>query len=461
MTNNIIATLKNKKIAILGFGTEGKSTYKYLRKHLKEQTLTILDSNIKLLEKNKDLLLDNNLRFVLGESYLNNLDSYDFIIKAPGIYLNDNIKRELAGKITSQIGLILDYTNIFLIGITGTKGKSTTSTLIYEVIKKLRGNVFLTGNIGYPIFDYLDIINDETILISELSSYQTEFITKSPQISIILNLFEEHLDFHKTLDNYYDSKLNVFKYQKENDWAIYNYDNEELKSRIKNNRYLGQSIKLTFDENADKDDMILCNKKNIYLLSNGKKKKIYNLKSKRKLLGMHNIYPIMCTIGVAKILNLNLRKVKKIINSFKPLKHRLEKVAKYRGITFYDDAIATIPNATLNAITALKKVDTLILGGLDRGINYSGFAKSLINTKVRNFICMPDTGYKIANDLKTLNSNKNIYLVSKMEDVVKLAYKITKKGKICLLSPAAPSYNNYKNFEEKGDFYVEFIKKHK
>ena len=437
MLDKIIEKFKNKNIAILGFGREGRSTYKFLRSNLKDEKITILDKN-NTIKDDKIFKIDQNIEFILGDNYLNNLDNFDIIVKTPGISLHNIDTTKIINKIVSQCSLLLECTDFKTIAVTGTKGKSTTSTLIYEVIKAQNDNVFLMGNIGIPIFDYIDNFNKDSILVLELSAYQLEYIKKSPHISILLNLYQEHLDYFKTLDNYYNSKLNILRNQNENDYGFYLYDN---------NKYIDNKIKSKlFAINKDiyiKDNYIYFNKE-----------KLYNVNEKRNLLGEHNLVNIMFVLGVSYILKLNMNKVIETINNFKGLEHRMELVGTYDNITFYNDTIATIPEATINCIKALKEVDTLIFGGMDRGIDYNNFIKELNNSNIKNFICMPDTGNKIGKQL----INKNVYYEENMEKVVKLAKKITTKGKICLLSPAAPSYNKYKNFEEKGKLYKEYVR---
>lgn len=437
MLDKIIEKFKNKNIAILGFGREGRSTYKFLRSNLKDEKITILDKN-NTIKDDEIFKIDQNIEFILGDNYLNNLDNFDIIVKTPGISLHNIDTTKIINKIVSQCSLLLECTDFKTIAVTGTKGKSTTSTLIYEVIKAQNDNVFLMGNIGIPIFDYIDNFNKDSILVLELSAYQLEYIKKSPHISILLNLYQEHLDYFKTLDNYYNSKLNILRNQNENDYGFYLYDN---------NKYIDNKIKSKlFAINKDiyiKDNYIYFNKE-----------KLYNINEKRNLLGEHNLVNIMFVLGVSYILKLNMSKVIETINNFKGLEHRMELVGTYDNITFYNDTIATIPEATINCIKALKEVDTLIFGGMDRGIDYNNFIKELNNSNIKNFICMPDTGNKIGKQL----INKNVYYEENMEKVVKLAKKITTKGKICLLSPAAPSYNKYKNFEEKGKLYKEYVR---
>lgn len=450
MKNNIINSLKNKNVAILGFGVEGKSTYKYIRKYLPNQKLYILDGNEKLLEQNPDLVNDY-VEIIIGPNYLNNLEMFDVIIKSPGIVLNERDK--LAEKITSQMSLVLEETDTFMIGITGTKGKSTTASLIYDVLKDQNIDVILAGNIGLPILDYVDEIKENTIVVAEFSSYQLEYLKKSPRIGIILNLYEEHLDHHKTLENYYNSKLNMFKYQTNNDYALYFKDNDILNKFVSENKYNSQLITVSFKEQGG----IYCDYQNIY----SNEEKLYDINSKRNLIGMHNINNIMFAFAVSKLLNLDIKKTAESVNKFKPLKHRLECIGTYQDIIFYDDAIATIPEACLNAIKSIGNIDTLIIGGMDRGISYDGFALELLKTNVNNFICLPDTGIKISKELEEMDTDKKIYKVEELDEAVEIAFNVTRKGMGCLLSPAAPSYNKYKNFAAKGEHFVELIKNYK
>jgi len=451
MYNKIINVIKDKKIAILGFGKEGKSTYNFIRKYLKDKEIDILDKN------NEIIIEDNNVNLILGDNYLKDLEKYDLIIKTPGISLNNIDTSKIKNKITSECNLLLENIECKKIGITGTKGKSTTSSLIYKIIKDQYEDTYLCGNIGIPIFDYLDKITKDTILVIEMSAYHTEYIKKSPDISIILNLYEEHLDYFKTKEKYFLSKLNMFKYLNNDSIGIYSEDNEILKELVEKEIKNKNLIKVLSTDDGDKIDnnMIFCDEQKIYMKELNKIKELYNLSNERNLLGRHNIENIMFALAISEKLNLNLNKTIKSINEFQPLEHRMELVGKYNNIIFYNDSIATIPEATINCIETLKKVNTLIFGGMDRKINYDNFVEYLKNSKIENLICLKDTGYTIG---KKLENYKSIFYAENMKEAVEYAYKYTKKDNICLLSPAASSYNFYKNFEEKGKEYKNIIK---
>ena len=423
MINNIINYLKDKKILILGFGREGKSTYNFIRKYLPDKELYIGDINNIDIDDDKVILKT-------GEDYLDNLSDYDLVIKSPGISFKDVDTKNV--NISSQLELFLEFVPNKMIGITGTKGKSTTTSLIYKVLTDQNVDAILMGNIGRPLLDYIEDIKENTILVNEMSSHQLEFVKHSPYIAIITNLYQEHLDHYNSFEEYMQAKINVCRYQKENDFFIYNSDDINLTSRIDN-------VNSNKIEVSKYEEMPEVNNPN--------------------LKGDSSIYNILFTLAVADILMLDKGKAIKSINEFKPLPHRMEYVGTYHDIKFYDDAIATIPEATVNSVSALKDVDTLIFGGLDRGVNLSSLVKYLDTGIVRNLICMPKTGYLVADRLN--NTDINVFKVETMEEAVEIAFKETKKDKICLLAPAAASYNKYKNFEEKGNHYQELVKNYK
>lgn len=444
MIKNLIDYLSDKNINILGFGREGQSTYKLIRKYLPNKIITISDLKENFQDNFDFLQNDKNLNLISGEKYLDNLERFDIIIKSPGISFAKIDITQFKDKISSQMELFLQFFDNYTIGITGTKGKSTTSSLIYTILRDQNKDVLLLGNIGKPIFDYINEISNTTILVLEMSAHQLEFMKYSPNISILLNLFEEHLDHYKSYEDYIAAKCNIYKYQHENDYFLYSLDNETLKEHVKNPK--AKTYTISINEKADiylqNDDVIFNNKK------------IYDRNQKRNLVGDYNLSNIMFTLVVSEILKLDLNKSINSINNFKTLKHRLEFVGNFDGINYYDNSIATVPMATIEAIKALKNVDTLIIGGMDRGIDYTDFIKYLDSSDISNIVCMPKTGHDIAKKLK----NKKTFIVNTLEEAVDISKKVTGKNMSCLLSPAAASYGFFKNFEEKGDLFQKLVK---
>lgn len=451
MYKEIIEFLKDKKIAILGFGVEGKSTYKFIRRHLNSIPLTIIDA-CDIREKNQDLIgEDSNLSFVYGDNYLECLEEYDVIMKTPGVSFKNIDTSNLLDKIYSQIELLLMVNRKNVIGITGTKGKSTTSTLIYNVLKNQNKDVRLVGNIGVPVLDEIESYHEDTLLVVEMSSHQLEFVNVSPHMGIILNLYEDHLDHAGSVEHYHSIKMHMFDYQTSNDIAIYCSDNEALFKRVSNGNYISNlyPVQLSYNQEC----VSLLENKVMY-----EGNVLYEDDGNRLLLGNHNLENIMVVMLVAKLLKLDLLKAKQTVDTFSGLEHRLELVGVYNDIIYYNDTIATIPRATIEGVEALGNVDTLIFGGMDRGIDYTPLIDYLSNCNVSNLICMPTTGYKIGEILKNNGIAKNIVLVSTLEEAVDVAKMVTAKGKICLLSPAAPSYEYFKNFQEKGNCYKKLVK---
>ena len=445
MINDLIKYFQDKKIIILGFGREGQSTYNLIRKYLPTQQLYISDKK-ENFQKNFDFLEnDKYLTIISGDNYLENLDSYDIIMKSPGIsFVNLDTSKYLY-KIKSQLELLLEFFNNFTIGITGTKGKSTTSSLIYKILKDQNVKTAFLGNIGVPVFDYIDTIEQDTIILLEMSSHQLEYMDVSPNIAILLNIYQEHLDHYESYLKYAEAKCNIYKYQKKNDYFLYNVDNEMISKLVRHTNGITYKVSLDGKRNSDiymKKDKIFFNDK-----------EIYNRNEKRNIIGDYNLNNIMFALGVSEILNLDLTKTIKSISEFKTLEHRLELVGKYDDVLYYDNSIGTIPIATIEAVKALKYVDTLIIGGMDRGIDYKDFIQFLNDSEINNIICMPKTGHDIAKKIK----KKKCYIVDTMEEAVNTAKKVTKKGKICLLSPAAASYGFFKNFEERGNLYKKLI----
>ena len=444
MLKDLIDFFEDKKILIAGFGREGQSTYKFIRKYLKNKKIFIADVKKDFFKEFEYLEKDKNVECISGENYLQGLENYDIIMKTPGIAFVGMDISSFKDKIKSQLELLLEFFDNTSIGVTGTKGKSTTSSLIYKVLQDQNVKTVFLGNIGKPAFDFLEEIEQDTYIVLEMSSHQLEFMNVSPNISIVTNLYPEHLDHYNSYNDYAKAKCNIFKYQNENDYLIYDYDNENLKPFIENVK--SKVYKVSMKENKDisiKNDKVIINNA-----------EIYDINSPRNLIGEYNLKNIMLVLGVSEILKLDLNRTIKSIAEFKTLPHRLEFVGEYDGIKFYDNCIATIPDATIEAVKALKDVDTLIIGGMDRGLDYTDFVLFLDNSNIKNIICMPKTGYDIA---KLMKSDKT-YKVETLEEAVVASKRLTEKGKICLISPAAASYGFFKNFEEKGDKFKELVK---
>ena len=335
MIDKIVSKLEHKNIAILGFGREGKATYKFVRKHLALQSLTIID---RIDVSKDDLLAGDKKTFVIsGDNYLDGLDSYDLVIKSPGISLKDIDTTNV--NLTSEIELLLEVAKDKVIGVTGTKGKSTTTSLIASILKENGLKVILAGNIGIPVFDRFDEVDEDTVFVLEMSSHQLEYLNVSPHIGVILNLFEDHLDHAGSVEHYHNIKMNMFKYQEDDDYMVYCQDNISLKNKILENKFKGKKYDVDIESKSAKTYL---DDGKVYYDGN----EVFDISLKRNLLGIYNFKNIMVAYTVSKILLLDDDKTFKAIAEFKPLKYRLELVGEINKVKFFVDTLATIPEAT-------------------------------------------------------------------------------------------------------------------
>ena len=394
-----------------------------------------LDSDAqKLLNKDRKIVL------YLGSDYLKQINKYDLVIKSPGIPLRmikPFVKKDQV--LTSQTNIFFANCPGIIVGVTGTKGKSTTASLIYHVLKsglarrssKSEGGgvkAHLMGNIGQPALQFLNGATKDDVFVYELSSFQLETATQSPHIAVFLNLYEEHLDHHGTFKAYESSKANITKFQTKEDYLIFNTADEKVKR----------------------------------IAAKSKAKQIAFVPKREK--NASYITAVQPVLLVAKLFNIQKEKAQKAIRRFTPLPHRLQPVGIYRGISFYNDSLATIPEATIEALNMLgDKVATLIVGGYDRGIQFGALAERIHKSKIRNLILLPTTGEMILKELEARHAKEgkgkllNCLWAQTMAEAVRLSYEHTHKGKICLLSPAAASFNMFYDYKHRGEEFTKWI----
>ena len=449
MKEQIINEFKGKKVLILGFGREGRSTYNFIKENEIDCIIGIADKKEILDEEIK---ANKEINLHTGEGYLDAMNEYDIIMKTPGISFKDVDITNVKHKITSQTNLFIKYGKEKVIGITGTKGKSTTSSLIYNILKKEYNSV-LVGNIGLPAFEMIDGFSDTNWYIYELSSHQLQYVEHSPKIAVLLNMYEEHLDHYKSYDEYKEAKRNIFKFQDDNDTYVFNLD---MKDILNEENVLNQNlIEVTNNEEVT-GAQVKYNETHISMNVQGKVCEITLPHDELPLKGIHNMYNIAVASVVAKLLDVSNEDIIEGIMTFKTLPHRLENIGTYNGITYIDDSIATIPQATISAVNSVDNVDTVIIGGMDRGINYKPLISFLATGAVKNVILMYDSGRQIYEKLKS-NTLANVIFAEDLEKAVELATQITDKGMTCVMSPSAASYCVFKNFEERGDKFKEYV----
>ena len=407
----ILNRLRGKRILVLGFGREGRSTLRFLEKYLPEAAVAVADKNE----------MEGVQHF--GTGYLEAMYDYDIVIKTPGISLKDFDTRGV--EITSQTDLFLGQFHGQTIGITGTKGKSTTTSLIYHLLKSSGRDAILTGNIGIPCFDIMEEIKPESIVVYELSAHQLEYVHNSPRVGVLLNVFEEHLDHFGTMQRYKSAKLNLLRFMGEDDTAVIHESllNDALELFVNNKVF---SL-FDFDDVIDRTAL--------------------------PLKGEHNYQNVKAALLACDAYGVDYRELVPYLYTFKPLEHRLEPVGVYDGVTFVNDSISTIPQAAISACEALGRVDFLLLGGFDRGIDYQSLADYLKAHLVPHLLFTGKAGERMMELMAKVPEpveGPSLTRYSTMEEAFAYLSAHAKAGDVCLLSPAASSYDQYKNFEERG-----------
>ena len=428
-----VSDLGDKKILIVGFGREGQDAFLFLRKQFPEKTIGIADKKeFEELPPDAQKLLNADLKVVLyfGDTYLKQIHAHDVILKSPGIPLRViNAQAKKKQTITSATNIFFSNCKGTIVGVTGTKGKSTTASLLAEVLKLTKQKVYLVGNIEQPALQHLSGIQEADIVVYELSSAQLETADQSPHIAVLLNFYPEHMDYHGTLSAYLRAKTNITKFQTPDDYFIFNEADETVAK-----------------------------------VAASTKAKPIGFKPKNNK-GAAFIAALEPVFAVAKLFNIPKDKMEKAIQKFKPLPHRLQRVGTHKGITFYNDSLATIPEATIAALDQLgPTVHTLLVGGFDRGISMEKLALRLLKSKIHCIIVFPTTGELVVKEMEKIAKKEGIpklpqsFFVNNMATAVQLAYDHTPKGGICLLSPAASSFHMFQNYKERGEEFQKFVK---
>jgi UDP-N-acetylmuramoyl-L-alanine---L-glutamate ligase len=427
--------IKNKKLLILGYGREGRSSYHFIRTFFPDIFPGIADKN-----PNPAGGIPAEVRaehLFLGDNYLDAISRFDVILKSPGVQLNHEVK-DFKNKIwLSQTGLFLEQYHRQVIGVTGTKGKSTTASLIHHLHAKAGKKSVLVGNIGLPPFDLLNEIDDKTTIVFELSANQLEDVRHAPHIGVLLNLFPEHLDYFGSTERYFKAKMNIVEHQVKGDVLIYDAENEDLAG------LLGQMCLLQELRPLPSPGSSETNSGTAHFL-------LEVQSANRHLKGQHNLKNLFAAALACLDAGLSKKEIVNGVETFLPLEHRLEYAGCFCGIDFYNDSISTIPESTIEAVKTISNIQTLILGGFDRGISYSRMLQFLAGSKVERFIFTGPAGKRMMGEFNGMKGKKQqCHYVDRFEEMSALMME-TAKGHACVLSPAASSYDQFTNFEERG-----------
>ena len=450
-------SLENKKIAIIGVGVSNIPLLDYF--YEKKSNVTIFDNKEKenvdntILEK----IEQYNFKSFFGKDNLKNLIGFDMIFRSPSAM---PFKEEIAAEenrgadVTTEIEMVIKLAPCRVIGITGTEGKTTTTTITSEILKKAGYNVFLGGNIGKPIFTQIKDMKPDDIVVLEMSSFQLMDMEVSPDISLVTNIYPDHLNIHRSYEEYQEAKKNIFYHQNENGLLVLNYDNEITRSFAKD-----ANGKVVFFSSREKledgyiydrtDGMIKCSE-------DGVRRHLIN-KNDIKLRGVHNYENICAALALTAPLVDTDTQIE-AIKAFTGVEHRLEFVRDINGVKWYNDSIGTSPASTIAGLNSFDENIILIAGGSDKGLDYDEIGKVIAERVGALVLCGPASN-KIEEATKKHLNGKNIefYHVNNIEEQVNTAYKIAEAGDIVLLSPASASFDAFKNFMERGEIFKKLV----
>ena len=498
--------LTGKRILLLGYGREGRLTLDWLYLHYEEiNPAAIGVADIREVEIDPEIVNLLGVAIHTGPDYLAALTEYDLVFKSPGISFKEYTETppqsgRLAAfgdvEVTGQTDLLLRYgPSKAVVGVTGTKGKSTTTKLVAEMLRAGGLETAILGNIGVPVMERYDDLLPAGGIALELSSHQLQFMQASPHVAIITNFYQEHLDHYRSYDEYIECKLNILRFQNESDYAVLNLDDEGVVSRslplLKGQligvkyghiEYVNDAVQLLNDLIADRTaefgDPVTVEPviAGLYTYDEHEVRrldltlpveertweKMIAFGDNPALQGIHQKCDVALACAAVIANGGSPAGIKVATENFEGLPHRLEYVGRFSGIDFYNDSIATIPHATELAVTTLERVDTLLIGGMDRGLDYTAFVDFIAASDLNTIIGMPDTGHKIVEQLELrwgddAQKKQNYIRAESMAEAVEQAFAHTRQGRICLLSPAASSYNVYRDFAARGNDFKKQI----
>ncbi len=446
--------INNKNIAIIGYGQEGYSTAKYLAQG---NNFSVFDDNSKskIPEAYFKLPPNSNVKFYFGGDNPGNLNKFDLVVRSPGIQLNHPLLNAFVQKnipITSPTNIFFDNCPSQIIGITGTKGKGTTSTLIYNFLKTKFKDVFLAGNIGTPMLDILPQLSKHSKVVLEMSSFQLIDLKKSPHVAVVLMVTSEHLDWHKNRNEYIEAKRNITKFQTNYDFTVANDDfaaSLDISMASKGKILFFSTLKKVKGVYVREDQVI----------SSIQKEEVVCSTKDVLIPGKHNLQNVCASVAVAKIFNVKNSEIKKVLSSFKGLEHRLQLVRTKNGVKFYNDSFSTTPETTIAAIEAFNAPKILIIGGSSKNADFSTLISKIASeSSIKKIILIGQEGEKIHHLLEEVNYKKMVITRNKtMEDIVKEASESSKSGDVVILSPGCASFDMFKNYKDRGFQFIKFV----
>ena len=447
--------VKNKKVLVFGLGISGIGAGKILEAHGAD--VVLYDGNQKLTEEKvrKQLGEDSNARIVIGEFPEEILENLDMTVLSPGVPTDLPViekMRKQGVTVIGEVELAYQYGKGDVLAITGTNGKTTTTTLLGEIMKNYQDNVYVVGNIGTPYTTAASLMTDDTITVAEMSSFQLESIVDfRPRVSAILNFTPDHLNRHHTMEAYVNAKKNIAKNQTEDDYCILNYEDELT-------REFGKEVKakvLYFSSQRKLEEGIYLEDGNIIYHYGNVSEKICHV-DELQILGTHNHENVMAACAMAAVYGVPVEKIRESVKAFKGVEHRIEYVTETDGVAYYNDSKGTNPDAAIKGIQAMNRPTVLIGGGYDKGSEYTEWINSF-DGKVKKLILIGDTKEKIAEDARKCGFT-DYEFADTFEEAVLTAAKIAESGEAVLLSPACASWDMFPSYEVRGEKFKEIVK---
>jgi UDP-N-acetylmuramoylalanine--D-glutamate ligase len=460
---SLLSRLRGRRVLVLGFGREGRSTLSFLQERAPDATLGVADRrtlNEMSDQEQTALAVLPDDRVILGPHYLGAVADAEVIVRAPGLPPDAPPLQEArsSGKlVTSLVSLFFDVAPGRVIGVTGTKGKSTTTSAIYTVLRDAGLDARLGGNIGIPLLSCLEGATDRTVFVVELSSFQLSDLERSPHIAIVQNVVREHLDYHGSFEKYVAAKANIARHQHPDDYVIHNGDHEIPRALAAQS----PGTKIPFGLEPSPDTVCYVEGDRLVHRENGRASPVLRV-DEVPLPGAHNLLNLMPAIVVGRLLGVDVTSIAASLRTLQALPHRLQIVHEWQGRRFFNDSLSTVPEAAMAALLAMQGRPTvLIAGGHDRGQEWSELAGAILQANVQAVVLLPETGPRLMAAIEQRAATQpgievpRLVPAATMLEAVRCAIDASEPGTAILLSPAAASFGAFRDYEDRGNQFQE------
>lgn len=455
----VIGSLKYKKIAVVGIGISNLSVIRFLHRHGINVTACDRKSAEELGEVYTELK-ELGSELMLGSGYLDNLSEFDIIFKTPGLS-PDLPEFEAALRkgavLMSEMQLFFELCDARIVAVTGSDGKTTTTTLIGRICEEAGLDVFVGGNIGTPPLDRIEELSPDGIVVLELSSFQLQVMEKSPQVALVLNVTPNHLDIHASMQEYIDAKKNIYKYQGRNDYGIFSHDNDITRNMAKEHH--GHTLYFSLESEVCEGTFLSGSE--IVFRRDHEDTAVMDIHD-IQLRGLHNVANVLAAVAAANALGIELEPIRNAIREFTGVEHRIEFVRELDGVKYFNDSIGTSPARSIAGVNSFSEPVVLIAGGSDKNIGFERFAEVVVR-KVKTLVLVGSTAQKIQSAVKHESEKVGIRLpvlrCETFEEAIQTARNSAEPGDVVLLSPACASFDMFKSYAERGRLFKDIVRK--